>query len=210
MKKAIVTTRVNNYFPELCEYTIPNLKRYADKIGADFIQTTERLSPEVHPAYEKLQVYKVAPYYDRTILIDADIMLHPQIPDFTQLYGPTEVGIWMQYPIQTPDLTLWNPNESRFFFKDGRNFGVVGALVGCSNLTCDIFDPLPPNEAAEKQNRLYRPAIIDEYIMSLNLAKYSYKVVPLWNEIGIFHAEMTTKNPEDILTKVRQIDQEWR
>lgn len=209
MKKAIVTTTVNNYQPELCQYTIPNLKRYADIIGADFFQTSDRIFPELHPAYEKLQVHEIAKHYDKTILIDADIMLHPRIPDLTESYGINEIGLWMQYDIMSPDFSLWDLNINRHFIKDGRNLGVVGALVGCSKYTYDIFEPIPVEEALEIQSKIYRPAIIDEYVMSHNMAKYSYRYTSIWNSFGIFHAEMTTKNPSDILSKAKQVSEEW-
>lgn len=215
MKKAIVTTTVNDYFPELCEYTIPNLKRYADKIGADFIRITDRKYPELHPAFEKLQVHEVAKHYDRTILIDADIMVDPKSIDLTEVYDNNEILCCMRYDIVHSSYNLWNITsrknlDNRFFLKDRRNLGIAGFLIGCSNITYDFFEPISVQKAIEMQNEIYRPAIIDEYVMSLNVAKYSYPIVGVGPSFNFKHLEMTTKNPEDFLDKVREIDLEWR
>lgn len=214
MKKALVTTRVNNYFPELCQYTMPNLKRYADNIGADFIEIVDRIYPEAHPAYEKLQVHKIAPYYDKTLLIDADMLFHPRMADLTEGVAMDQVGIWLQYKIKDTKLNLWETMDNKYFIKDGRNLGIAGCMVGCTKFTYDLFEPLPSmGEVLEMQTKIYRPAIIDEYTMSLNLAKYSFKVGGIWHPwFGslIYHAEMTTKNPTHFLDTVKKIVEEWQ
>lgn len=208
--KALVTTRVDNYFPELCAYTIPNLKRYAERIGADFFEITERKSPDLYPSFEKLQVYDYAQHYDKTILIDADIMLSPEAPDFTESYNFDEIAMWMQFLIHTPEFSLWNPFDSKYFIKDGRNIGIVGALTGCSKYTCDLFKPISKDFAKMQQDKIFRPAIIDEFCMSYNLAKYSYKWKWIPSGDYIYHAEMTTLNPKDFLDRVKEIDAKWR
>ena len=211
MKKVVIVTKVNNYRPDLCEYTIPNLSAYAQRIGADFIKITDRKFPAWHPAYEKLQAYEIAADYDKTLLIDADIALHPNLPDLTEPLAMHNSGSWMQYPITSPTLTLWDTKSDPYFLRDGRNIGVVSSLVGCTRLTRDIFKPLPKDANPEEiQGRLYRVAIVDEYTMSLNVAKYGLKHVGIWGTMqGIFHAEVTTKKDRTDIERLKQIIQEW-
>ena len=210
MKKAVVTTKVDNYQPELCKLTIPNLKKYADSIGADFIQIDKRKF-EYHAAYEKLQVYEISEYYDKTILVDADIILHPRMHDITNKIEMDQVGIWMSYPIMSPDLNLWDTTVDPDFLRHGKNFGVVGALICCTKWTRDIFKPLESHiNVISTQNSLYRPAIIDEYVMSKNLARYNLKYTSI--DIlpnMIYHAEMTTINGNERLEALKNLIEEW-
>lgn len=210
MKVALVTTVVDNYLPELCKVTLPNLERYALNIGADFIKIQDRRY-DYHPAYEKLQVYEISADYDKTILIDADIILHPRLPDLTRQVEMHQVGIWMTYPIITDTLDLWDISEDVDFQRHGGNFGVVGAMVCCTQWTRDIFKPLDGEfDIKSIQDSLYRPAIIDEYVMSKNLARYNLKVAPLQvPQNMIYHAEMTTIGDGNSIKKVENIAKEW-
>ena len=206
MKKVLIVTKVDNYRPDLCEFTIPNLKAYASRIGADFFEIEHRKFSNQHPAFEKLQAYECMGAYDKALLIDADIMLHPKLPDLTGSFSLAECGSWMNYQIKAPQLTLWNIDNDPYFQRDGRNLGVVGSIVGCSKYTKDIFKP-----SFSVPTDLYRPEIIDEYVMSRNVAKFGLKHVGLWALYeGIFHAEATTKNEKDVLEKARQISKEWK
>ena len=57
-KACIHTIIIGDYFPEMCALTIPNLKAYADKIGADFnIISTPMFDVYGYPPnYEKFQI----------------------------------------------------------------------------------------------------------------------------------------------------------
>jgi indolepyruvate ferredoxin oxidoreductase beta subunit len=72
MTKAVWVLYINNYFPELCKYTLPTIKLYAQKIGADFNLITTRKYLEFPITYEKIQIYELGNNYDWNILIDAD------------------------------------------------------------------------------------------------------------------------------------------
>jgi len=208
-KAALVTTRVENYWPELCAITMPAMERYAHEHSVDFHVITERQFPTYHPAYEKLQVHEIAKNYERTVLIDADILLHPRLPSFFDFSFDT-VALWMVYQIKDPKLTLWEPSISPYFLRDKRNLGVVGCLVGASAATYDVFEPLPAgSEYIEQQ--LYRPAIIDEFTMSLNMAKYGLKTSHPWNHFAhaMFHADATTKPRADTLARVKELATLW-
>lgn len=213
MKKALVTTRVENYRPELCAYTMPNLKRYADAVGADFIEITERQFPKFHPAYEKLQVHEIARHYDKTLLVDADMIIHPRLPSLIDSIPVDTVALWQQYAIKHSSLTLWETAGDPYFMRDGRNLGVVGCLVGCTRSTYDVFEPLPDTcESVQMQDKIYRPAIIDEYTMSRNVARYGLKISYPWfsqASIGVYHADATTKNDADILDNARRLLKVW-
>lgn len=233
MRKLLITTRVNNYFPELCSLTMPNLQAYADRVGADFIEITDRFlhreindyiyNPfiedsrlDIHPACEKLQAYNYSKDYDKTILIDADIVLHPLCPDLFEQINEHGVYFRMRYNIMDlPNWEIWDWRGNEYFERDGRNCGIVGSLVGWTKYTRDIVEPWPyfrGYDLKRKQDTIFRPAIIDEYVMSENMAKYGLKDYPLIVPPQmIYHAEMTTKNPkvEDVIKAVKEKLEEW-
>ena len=208
MKKVIVVTRVNNYRPDLCEFTIPNLRAYASRINADFLEIEHVKYNYFHVAFEKLQAYDLikSGKYDKALLVDADIMLYPGLPDLTENFTLQECASWMSYQIKSPQLTLWDIDDDPCFQRDGRNLGIVGSIVGCSKYTVDIFKP----DMTTHPKGLYRPEIIDEYTMSRNVAQYGLKHVGLWGHYdGVFHAEATTKNEKDVVEKARKLSREW-
>jgi alpha-N-acetylglucosamine transferase len=210
--RVVIVTAVNDYRPDLCEYTIPNLKSFADRCKADFIVNRNRARDlKWHPAYEKTQAWEIADLYDKTIIIDADLIIHPKMTDFFAVLPKNHTGSWMSYEIKTPSLTLWDIDADPYFSRDGRNVGIVGSIVGCNRSTRHIFEPLSArHDPVEAQAKLYRPAIIDEYTFSRNLAKYGLKHAALWPSFkGIHHAEVTTKNDKNDVEEMIKTLRAW-
>ena len=83
MKKLIHCVYINDFFPELWKLTLPTIKQYAYNIGAELNIITDRKFPQWHINYEKIQVYKDGKYADANFLIDADILIHKDFPDFS-------------------------------------------------------------------------------------------------------------------------------
>ena len=164
MKKTLYTVCVDNYFPELMTYTFPNLKQYAKKIGADFHVITERKFPEFPPPYEKVQIYELGKENDWNILVDADLLLHPDFEDIT-LMDPRYIHFHAGYEA----LDIFTPDH--YFLRDGRNRGITTNLMFVSRLCHDIWTPLEFgwDIAKTKTGRLH---IIDEYCISRNMAKF--------------------------------------
>ena len=82
MKKTLFTLNVNKYSPEIVELTYPHLKAYAHKIGAEFVEITERKFKKMPVTYEKLQIFNLGKDNDWNIFIDADAMIQPMMLGF--------------------------------------------------------------------------------------------------------------------------------
>jgi lipopolysaccharide biosynthesis glycosyltransferase len=78
---AVVTLSFGDAFLEMEKLTHPNLKAYADKIGADFHVISERAWPSAPPCYEKLQVARYLEKYERIVYLDTDILVQPHCPN---------------------------------------------------------------------------------------------------------------------------------
>lgn len=169
MKKIIHVVYINDFFPELWRYTYPTIKYYADRIGADLNVITKRKFPEWHIHYEKVQVYEDGKYADANFLVDADIMIHPQFPDFTQISPPHHISFNDNY--FASDKFILND----YFLRDGRNVGIASNALISYKSTHDVWEPLSITPEEGRKITIVREGDIDEYLLSHNMAKYGLK-----------------------------------
>jgi hypothetical protein len=182
IKKTVYTLACDGYSPEICEITFPYLKRYADKIGADFFVIRDRRFPDAPPTYEKLQIYELAEERqdDWSFFFDADCLVHPWLPDVTAFAGKHEVILHGT----NCSANAFRPNK--YFLRDGRMQGTGNWFNVVSDWCRDFWRPLDiPLEAAIKEIfpspselrfGLTPGHFIDEYMTSLNLARFGLKV----------------------------------
>ena len=166
--KNLFTLYVKDYFPEMAKITLPNIERYAKKIGANFHLITERKFPEWPVTYEKLQIHELGKDADWNIHVDADMLIHPDFWDVTKASDPRCVSFLHAY-----DAKEWfKPDE--YFLRDGRERGVTSNFVVVHRMCHDFWTPfdVPFEVAKHGTKRLHG---IDDYCFSRNLAKYGLK-----------------------------------
>ena len=195
IKKTLYTLNIDNYAPELTAITFPLMKKYADKIGAEFYVIDQRIitkdRPELPCVLEKLQIYNLGREHqnDWNLFFDADTMIHPQ------MYDPTSVV--------TKDITIsgyssdfipvrFRPDE--YFLRDGRMIG-KGNWCGIASDWClDYWHPLDDISYEEAFEHIYptvdetttvvtREHLIDDFIVSRNIARYGLKHI-LLTDVG--------------------------
>ena len=178
MKKALVTLDIN-YNNDITSLTYPYMKRYADKIDADLIIIKDRKYPDFSINMEKFQLYEISKNYDWTIFIDADALVHPNCPDFTEIFNKNEV-IFNRY-----DYYPFRFKHNNYARRDGRNIGACTWVCIFSDLTRHAWKPHEnPNLFLDQINPMdleknfgYDPKhILDDYLVSRNIAKYGLKV----------------------------------
>ena len=210
-RTCIYVVRVNDYWPELCNLTIPNLRRYARKIGADFVEITERKYPDFPPTYEKVQVHDLGWQNEWNILIDADFLLHPLTPDFRLALPPRVVGFDYGYAASS-----FLDTRSKYFLRYGQDRGIATGLVVTNNVTHDLWTPLEFGwEEARKRTK--REFIIDEYCLSRNLARLGLPYVGLFQEMPdlrkcLVHLGTEEKSKEErqaVLDRALSLLREW-
>jgi len=173
-KTVIYVLLVNDYLPELCQLTIPNLRAYAERLGAEFKLITERRFSEWPITYEKIQVHELGMDNEWNVLIDADTIIHPDMPDVRQVCGPQRVGFTSRYQAH---LCL---RQDKYFERDGRDVGVAGGFVVTSHLCHDLWTPLEFTFEEVREHAI-RVHILDEYCISRNLAKFGFPYTGLLN-----------------------------
>ena len=180
MKKAIWILNIDNkYNPELVSLCIPTIKAYADKIKADLNIITERKFPDWHITYEKAQVYESGKSYDWNLVMDTDVLIYPNCPDFTERLPDFVVGLKESYPADA----VYNMND--YFYRDRRKVGINAVFAIASKYCHDFWYPLPGGQEEhlpyihmrpEEVARGVKPEqFITEYWLSNNLARFGLK-----------------------------------
>lgn len=180
MKKTLFTLNIENYEPQITAVTLPFLRQYADKIGAEFHIINDRKFPEFAPVYEKLQIYELGRDNDWNIYFDADTLVHPDLFDVTDHLSKDTVLHWGS------DMAGNRWRYDKYFRRDGRHIGSGNWFTVASDWCIDLWKPLDdlsPEEAlanifptTNERNLGIQPEhLIDDYTLSRNIAKFGLK-----------------------------------
>ncbi len=77
--------------------TAPAMRAYAERVNADF----RLLSGDQFPAWAMANKYRACPYiaaYDRTLFLDADVVISPEAPDIFDVVPPESIAVFNEYP----------------------------------------------------------------------------------------------------------------
>lgn len=163
-KKEIFVVRVNNYWPELCEFTIPTIKNWAEKNGWKYSEITERKFDGLPFTAEKLQIHELGSDNDWSAICDADLMLRPDFLDPSKILSPFEVASSYRFDARDKFAGIED---------DGRNIGISGGFVVTSRLTHELWKNPSDWESALKSTSA-NPHLIDEQVIANNLARLKY------------------------------------
>jgi len=92
--KAIVTIAIGDEYRKIAELSHPTIKKYADRIGADFICIDKRGISQTTPHWEKFQLYDILGKYDRVIYIDTDMIVRDDCPDLFEIVPEEKLGMF--------------------------------------------------------------------------------------------------------------------
>jgi len=186
MKKTLYTLNIENYAPEMMQLTMPLMKRYAKKIGADFHVIQDRKFPDFPIPYEKFQIYELSKKHenDWNVFYDADALIHPD------MWDPTEVIDKSTTISHGTDFTPMRFKPDEYFKRDGRFIGKGNWCAYFSDWCRDYYHPLEDMTAKEAANRI-TPIVselgtvidpihlVDDYTVSRNISRYGLKHIIL-------------------------------
>jgi len=178
MKKLLVTLDIN-YDERIKKITFPYMEKYADRIGADFKPITKRKFLNDPVNIEKFQIYEMSEGYDWTFFVDADAIIHPNCPDLTEFFDKSNVLFYGcdLYPIR------FKPNN--YSRRDGRNLGACTWFTMFSDMTRHLWKPYEnPLDFVDEISLTFieknfgydNKHVLDDYLVSRNIAKYGLKV----------------------------------
>jgi len=191
-KKACIHTLViGDYQPEMCKLTLPNLKAYADKIGADFNIISTRKFPEFPINFERFQVWEDGRDYMYNLCIDSDYVIHPDTPNCVEYFDKRCVGsLWS---IDLRYYFKWND----YFERDGRSRGMADGLVMSTWLTHELWTPPDKSFEELKGNCLHDERQVSEFVLSLNMARFGLKYSGVFQDHSQVFSVMATSSAAD-------------
>jgi hypothetical protein len=185
MRKTLWTLNIGNYAPELCELTYPLLLAYARKIGADFQIINERRFPEMPVVYEKLQIFYLGAANDWNVYVDSDAVIFPDMFDVTERLRKDTVAHYHR------DHCINRFKSNDYFRRDGRDIGAANWFAAASDWCMDLWHPFGEHYfdgacvekileeirpiVVERQAGIVPGHLIDDYTLSLNIARYGLK-----------------------------------
>lgn len=187
MKKLIVTMCMNNWEPEITSQTYPLMKFHAKKIGADFLILDERKFPNLPLQCERFQIYDLVDDYDWIIQLDADLLMHPDMPDVTEFITKETVLV------STWDWCTKRFRMDEYFRRDARHISIPGFFTVTSDWHKDFWrlpEDLSIEQCIERTTpvlhefagrRMGSDHIVYDFILSRNVARYGLKVESLQN-----------------------------
>lgn len=98
MKNLVLTIVIGNDYRKIANLTHPFIKKYAAKIGADFICIDKQKISKTTPHWEKFQIYDLLNKYDRILYIDSDIIIRNDCPDLFKIVPENKLGAFNEAP----------------------------------------------------------------------------------------------------------------
>ncbi len=222
MRKTIYLLNIGDYAPELTALTYPHIEFYARKIGAEIHIIDSRKFPEWDVPYEKLQIYELAQQRgdDWAIYIDSDALVHPELPDVTELLPMDTVAH------NGADFAPVRWKYDKYFRRDGRYIGSCNWFAVASSWCFDLWKPLDdigPEEAVANitvtvsERDLIKPShLVDDYALSRNIARYGLKFKTLrllWTEVNLLNVDFFyheyTIDIEEKIDRVQATIKRW-
>jgi hypothetical protein len=192
---------------EIVALTRPLYEHYAEKVGAELRFISDRKFPDYPANYERMQVFESGRDYAWNMVVDAGVLVGPLLPDFTKLVDRRQVGLCLR----THAPSIFDVTDNKYFVRDGRDLGVVEAIVVTSSLTHDLWQPLIGRSSdwlpyVKSKN----PNLLSELCLSLNAAKYRFDVLnPFGVPSQLYRLEQGAKPLAELLPEGRGVIDSW-
>ncbi len=141
----VLTIATGDLFSEIKKLTHPTIKKYANKIDADFIVIEETKISD--PNWEKTQVYTLLNKYKRIILLDSDIIIRNDCPNLFDIVPEEKLGAF---------------NEKKYFTNSEKNkLEAIKYKINISKITNDYFNT-GVMVISRKHKPLFKPVTIQQ------------------------------------------------
>lgn len=98
MRKLVLTIAIGEDYEKMGKLTHPLIKKYAEKIGAEFLAITKKKVSFTTPHWEKFQIFDLLNTYDRILYIDTDIIIRDDAPDLFDIVPFEKLGMFNEAP----------------------------------------------------------------------------------------------------------------
>lgn len=90
----VLTISIGDHYQTVSETTLPSIKKYAKKIGADFINITEFNKYYITQKWNKFHIHELLNTYRRIIYFDIDIIIRDDCPNLFELVPEGKLGMF--------------------------------------------------------------------------------------------------------------------
>jgi len=111
----VLTIAVGDAYDRMAKLTHPAIKKYAEKIGAEFQCITESYCSTPH--WAKFEIYNLLNKYERILYIDTDILVREDAPNLFDVVPENELGMFNEMP--------WTENRQISLIDSCKEIGVV-------------------------------------------------------------------------------------
>jgi len=96
MKKEnlVLTISIGDYYNEIGKHTLPSIEKYADKIGADFLNVTEFKKDYITQKWNKFYISELLNKYKRILYLDIDLIVREDTPSLFDIVPNTKLGMF--------------------------------------------------------------------------------------------------------------------
>jgi ADP-heptose:LPS heptosyltransferase len=165
-KNLVLTISVGDPYNDISKFSLPTIKEYAEKIGADFKCITESTLDDVE--WEKTVVFDLLNEYKRIIVFDIDLIIRKDCPSLFDIVPETKLGLFNsgKYVTKVETIKLVSEVYDKTLNKITSNYYNTGVMV-ISKIHKQLF---------KKPKQILTS--FEEYF-NLNLQSENYKVQEL-------------------------------
>lgn len=93
-KNLVLTISIGDYYRNLSYITEPFIKKYAEKIGADFLNITEANPTYITQKWNKFIIHELLNKYKRIIYFDTDLIIREDCPNLFDIVPENCLGMF--------------------------------------------------------------------------------------------------------------------
>tara|TARA_Y100001963_G_scaffold160065_1_gene267535 strand:- start:3287 stop:3985 length:699 start_codon:yes stop_codon:yes gene_type:complete len=184
--KLLITTRADDGIKSMTDYTHPLIKKYADKVGADFL-VMSHLSDCGHNQgkwhYRILKHYDLFEDYDRILHLDSDMVITDDCPNlFEEVPYDSIASVYEDKGTRTDDRRQRIRNVQNLFGDVNWSTGYINTGVFlASKVHKDIFQKI--------NDKYYESNGYDDVHLGYQIHKHNFDVYELsykWNHMTMF------------------------
>ena len=90
----VLTISIGDFHKNLSLYTLPSIKKYAKRIGADFINITEKDPNYITQKWNKFHIHELLNKYKRIIYLDIDLIVREDTPNLFEVVPENKLGMF--------------------------------------------------------------------------------------------------------------------
>ena len=198
--KLLITTRADNNISDWVELTHPIIRKYADKVKADFLVLDEDLNCDEAKSgiglgvyqYRIMKHYDLHDEYDRILSFDTDMLLSPNCPNIFDVVPEDHIGTILE------DKGTRQPQRVQCINTIQRKYGDIGWKKDYVNTGVFVTSKMHKNIYTKINNEYFTEWGTDDIHIGYLIKKNEYKIKELsyhFNHMTMF-SEPWNNNPD--------------